>query len=81
MTSGQKDRTPSASYQIRVRGHLGPAARRAFPALNAEPHGRDTLLRGPGDQAALYGTLARIEELGLELLEVRFLEPLPDGPG
>jgi hypothetical protein len=60
-----------ASYQIRVRGHLGPAMRRAFPTLHAETQGRDTLLRGVTDQAALHGALARVEELGLELLEVR----------
>ena len=71
MTGDQRHRQPPASYQIRVRGHLGPTTLRAFPALRAETRGRDTLLRGPvADQAALYGVLARIEELGLELLEV-----------
>jgi hypothetical protein len=70
--TGQRcHRQPPASYQIRVRGHLGPATLRAFPALHAETLGRDTLLRGVTDQAALHGALARIEELGLELLEVR----------
>jgi hypothetical protein len=70
---------PPASYEIRVRGHLGPGLRRAFPALNAETHGRDTLLRGDlADQAALYGVLGRIEELGLELLEVRRGSAGPD---
>ena len=45
---------------------------RAFPALHAETQGADTLLRGAAlDQAALYGVLAQIEALGLELLEVR----------
>jgi hypothetical protein len=73
MTSEQRDRQP-ASYQIRIRGHLGPTARRAFPALHAETQAQDTLLGGIADQAALYGVLARIEELGLELLEVRHLE-------
>jgi hypothetical protein len=61
----------SAGYQIRVRGHLGAAMLRAFPALHATTQGRDTLLRGIADQAALHGALARIEELGLELIEVR----------
>jgi hypothetical protein len=71
MTSEQRDRQRPPSYQIRIRGHLGPATLRAFPALHAETRGQDTLLRGMADQAALYGVLARIEELGLELLEVR----------
>jgi hypothetical protein len=64
---------PSAGYQIRVRGHLGTAMLRAFPALHAEAQGHDTLLRGVADQAALHGVLAQIEALGLELLEVRRL--------
>jgi hypothetical protein len=71
---GQDEREPfmrPTSYQIRVRGHLGAAMRRAFPALRTETRGRDTLLEGIADQAALYGVLAQIEALGLELLEVR----------
>jgi hypothetical protein len=39
--------------------------------------GGDTVLTGPlPDRAALYGVLAQIEALGLELLEVRRLPPL-----
>jgi hypothetical protein len=64
-------------YQIRVRGRLGRTIRAAFPALDAAAHGADTVLTGPlADQAALYGVLARIEALGLELLDVH---RLPDG--
>jgi hypothetical protein len=73
MTGERRDRQSPARYQVRVRGHLGPTTLRAFPALRAEVRGRDTLLRGVADQAALHGVLARIEELGLELLEVRRL--------
>jgi hypothetical protein len=76
MTGSQRERgRPSAGYQIRVRGHLGATALRAFPALQAEMRGRDTLLRGVADQAALHGALAQIEALGLELLEVRRVPP------
>jgi hypothetical protein len=64
----------TAGYEIRVGGHLGPTMLGAFPALHAETRGRDTLLRGAAlDQAALYGVLAQMEALGLELLEVRRL--------
>ena len=73
MTGEQRDRQPLTRYQIRVRGHLSPACQRAFPALHAETQGHDTLLQGAADQAALHGVLARIEALGLELLEVRRL--------
>lgn len=63
------------NYQILVRGRLGRTMRAAFPALRAAAQGEDTLLTGGlQDQAALHGVLARIEALGLELLEVRRLE-------
>jgi hypothetical protein len=75
MTGEQRDRPAPAGYQIRVRGHLGATARRAFPALQAETRGQDTLLRGAADQAALHGALAQVEALGLELLEVRRVPP------
>jgi hypothetical protein len=63
-------------YEIWVRGHLGETIRSAFPGLRAQPRGRDTVLTGPiSDQAELYGVLAEIEALGLELLEVRRVPP------
>jgi len=65
-------------YQILVRGRLGPTMRAAFGGLHAEIQGPDTLLTGAlPDQAALHGGLARIEALGLELLEVRRLPGRP----
>jgi hypothetical protein len=48
--------------------------RAAFPALDARVHGDDTVLTGTlADQPALYGVLARVEALGLDLLEVHRL--------
>jgi len=62
------------TYEIRVRGHLGPRMLRAFEALSAQQAGEDTLLRGClPDQAAVYGVIARLEALGLELVELRCL--------
>lgn len=62
-------------YRIRIRGRLGRTMRTAFPDLNAETQGVDTLLTGAlPDQAAMHGVLARIEALGLELLEVQRME-------
>ena len=64
-------------YEIWVRGHLGETMRSAFPALRAQLRGEDTVLTGAlPDQAALYGVLAELEALGLELLEVGRLPPL-----
>ena len=72
MTGEESD--PQQNYEIRVRGCLGKKMLRAFPALGAETRGGDTLLRGClPDQAAVYGMIAKLEALGLELLEFRRL--------
>jgi hypothetical protein len=64
--------TKSVCYEIRVRGLLSSMLLGAFPDLRAQAHGKETVLTGPlADQAALYGVLAQMEALGLELLEVR----------
>jgi hypothetical protein len=59
-------------YEITVRGRLSDTLVAAFDGLTASSSTADTVLRGDiADQAALYGVLARIESLGLELLDVR----------
>ena len=68
----------SARYMIRINGHLGATLLSAFPALAWQRHGSETVLTGVLDRPALYGVLAEIEALGLDLLEVRQLTP---GPG
>jgi hypothetical protein len=74
--SGARQDPQPQHYQISVRGRLGETMRAAFPGLQARTHGDDTTLTGAlADQAALYGVLAEIEALGLELLEVRRLPP------
>jgi hypothetical protein len=66
----------SQRYEIWVAGHLGQIMRSAFPDLQAQLYGKNTVLTGTlPDRAALYGVLAEIETLGLELLEVRRLPP------
>jgi hypothetical protein len=76
VTGARADR-PSHRYCIRVRGRLGATIRGAFPDLQAQASGGDTVLTGLlPDRAALYGTLAQIEALGLELLEVCRLPPV-----
>jgi len=64
-----------AHYKIRIKGHLGPTVLSAFPAMAARRSGGQTVLTGLLDQPALYGVLAEIEALGLDLLEVRQLTP------
>ena len=63
-------------YEIRVGGRLGDMIRFAFPELRARTQDGDTILSGVfADRAALYGVLAQLEALGLELIEVRRLLP------
>jgi hypothetical protein len=64
-----------ARYVIRINGHLGATMLSAFPALAPRWHGAHTVLTGLLDRSALYGVLAEIEALGLDLLEVRQLTP------
>jgi hypothetical protein len=62
-------------YSIRIRGHLGATVLSAFPALVPRRHGADTVLTGLLDRSALYGVLAEVEALGLDLVEIRQLTP------
>lgn len=65
-------------YRIRVEGHLGPTSLAAFPEMVAQQEGADCVLTGVlSDHSALYGILAHIEALGLELVEIRRLVPRP----
>lgn len=63
----------SARYMIRINGHLGATLLSALPAMSWQRQGRETILTGVLDRPGLYGVLAEIEALGLDLLEVRQL--------
>ena len=74
------DPTP-VLYAIRIHGHLGATVLSAFPAMLSHRQGADTLLTGLLDRSALYGVLAEIEALGLDLVEVRQLTRHRKSPG
>jgi hypothetical protein len=64
-------------YQIRLKGHLGRQWTAWFEGLSItlEENG-ETLLTGPVvDQAALYGLLRKMRDLGLPLLTVTHIKP------
>ncbi len=64
-------------YQIRLKGHLGHEWTDWFGGLTItlEQDG-DTLLTGPVvDQAALFGLLRKVRDLGMSLLSVNRVEP------
>jgi hypothetical protein len=59
-------------YAIRVKGRLGDTALSAFPSMVPQLIGSETVLTGLlEDRSAVFGVLAQIEALGLELVELR----------
>ena len=70
----------SAHYRIRIGGHLDPAWSDWFDGLAITQEADDTTtLAGPLiDQAALYGLLSRLRDLGATLLAVERMAT--DGP-
>jgi hypothetical protein len=65
---------------IRINGHLGATLLSAFPAMAWQRQGLETVLTGVLDRPGLYGLLAEIEALGLDLLEIRQLTPEARSP-
>jgi len=63
-------------YQIRVKSHLSPDWKNWFDGLTiAIEENGDTLLTGPViDQAALYGLLKKVRDLGMPLISVNPVE-------
>jgi protein-disulfide isomerase len=76
--------TPPCLWEIRINGRLGATALSAFPSLVAELRGGETVLTGPlADRSAVFGVIAQIEALGLEMIGIRqarprMLEPLEE---
>jgi hypothetical protein len=62
----------AARYAIRVRGRLDARWNAWFDGMTVSPDGDGTTtISGPvADQAALYGLLQRVRDLGLPLLSV-----------
>lgn len=73
------DLSESPIYQIRFKGHLSNQWYEWFTGMTITPEeDGNTLLTGPVvDQAALYGLLRKVRDLGLPLLLVMRLEPAP----
>jgi len=64
----------SAYYEIRVAGTLPSEVLLDFEWLSADPAPVETVLHGPlPDQASLAAFLARLEEFGADVIEVRRL--------
>jgi hypothetical protein len=77
------DSGESAVYQIRVKGQLGAQWGAWFDGMTiTQTANGETLITGlVADQAALYGLLRKVRDLGLPLLSVSCREPGSiDGP-
>jgi hypothetical protein len=74
--------TPPGVYTIRIRGRLGETALSAFRTMTCELKDGETVLIGVlEDRSAVYGVIAQIEALGLELIELRQVRAAPNAPG
>jgi hypothetical protein len=71
-----------AKYRIRVQGTLPPQWSAWFEGLSISheaPH--DTILVGKvADQAALYGVISRVRDLGLTLVAIERVDGDADSP-
>ncbi len=80
MSTKRKSKTDPSQpkvYQIRIEGHLSCEWTDWFEGLTLtlEDNG-DTLLTGPViDQAALFGLLRKVRDLGIPLLSVNCIKP------
>lgn len=72
--------TEAKLYEIKVRGHMRAHRLRASDKLSIthEASGETTIAAPIADQAALYGLLVRIRDLGLPLVSVRCVECAED---
>lgn len=70
-----------AQYVIRVAGHLSDDLLTAFPTLLATVQPVTTVLSGSlPDQSALAGVLDRLDELGVQIVEMIQVPETPVAP-
>ena len=77
--SSETEKSQSMVYQIRIKGHLGRDWVDWFEGFTFTTlENGETLLTGPVvDQAALYGLLRKVRDLGMPLLSVVCVKPDP----
>lgn len=75
--NSQTDPNPTMVYQIRIKGYLDHQWAAWFEGMTITPGDNgETVLTGlVVDQAALYGLLRRVRDLGLPLLAVTQIQP------
>jgi hypothetical protein len=75
-TNSESEKAQPMVYQIRIKGHLGREWTDWFEGLTITAlDGGETLLIGPVvDQAALYGLLKKVRDIGMPLLSVNHVQ-------
>ena len=74
--NSENDSGQPTVYQIRIKGHLGREWTDWFGLTLMTLDNGEMLLTGPVvDQAALYGLLKKVRDLGMPLLSVMCVEP------
>ena len=68
---------PPVTYQIRIKGHLERQRTDWFEGLTItlEENGNTLLTGSVVDQAALYGLLRKVRDLGMPLVSVNLVGP------
>jgi hypothetical protein len=70
--ANEHERRQGITYEIRLKGNLGPEWSAWFDGFTITPkEGGETLLVGQvSDQPALHGLLSKVRDLGLTLIRV-----------
>ena len=71
------DATRPTCYRIVLKGELGDDFQVLFEGLRLKGVGGETILTGKLDQAQLCGVMARVQNLGIELVSI---EPVAEAP-
>ena len=76
-SGGATDQDRPMVYQIRIKGHVGPQWSDWFAGLSIQldDNGETVLTGSVVDQAALYGLLKQVRDLGIPLLSVGPVTP------
>ncbi len=70
------------TYEVRILGEVPADVLEKLGEVTVAEQETRTLVRGSfPDQAALHGFLQRLRAFGLDLVELRAVPPLDDGPG
>lgn len=71
-----------ARYEIIVDSEVGPLTAAALESFEPHPlpQGRTVLVGDVVDQAAFHGLLNRLQDLHLEIVEIRRVEPQGQSP-